>query len=217
MKYFILCITTIFVVANINATELTVTVLDTKKIAIKNMVVYATPVEKTIALPMNKESLFIDQKGRKFSPYITVTQKGKSINFVNKDDITHHIYSVSGENRFEFKIKAGASKTTAPMTATEEVAMGCNIHDWMSGYALVVDTPYFGKTDDEGKFTFSLRDAGEYILTAWHPQLDVLNYKVSQTVIVGNANQKKTIELPKNLLPIPEQIGQDEFDFLEEY
>ena len=31
-----------------------------------------------------------------------------------------------------------------------EIAMGCNIHDWMSGYLLIVDTPFFTKSDKNG-------------------------------------------------------------------
>jgi hypothetical protein len=46
--------------------------------------------------------------------------------------------------------------------------MGCNIHDNMIAYALVVDTPWFGKTDAAGKTVLDGVPAGEYDIHAWH-------------------------------------------------
>ncbi len=204
-------------VFEVNSTELTVNVIDTREQNVNDIVVYARPSKGIENLPLNTKALLINQKDKKFSPYITVLQKGQAIKFVNQDDITHHIYSVSGENRFEFKIKADAEKMSEPLHITEEIAMGCNIHDWMSGYALVVDTPYYGKTDGSGQLTFTLPYAGEYVITAWHPQLELENNSVSKLVTIDHANKNVTISLPKKLLPIPKQKGQDEFDFIEEY
>ena len=139
---------------------------------VEDVVVYATPSTVNRAHNVNPEPLVIDQREKKFAPYITVMQKGQKLRFDNHDDITHHIYSVSGENRFEFKLKAGENKETQAMKSAEEVAMGCNIHDWMSGYALVVDTPYFTKSSNNGVAELML-PSGQYQLTVWHPQLDV--------------------------------------------
>ena len=217
LKFLLLVTTITLAVFKVNSSELTVNILDTQGQAVNDIVVYAKPKMKSNNLPVNTKALLIEQKNKKFSPYITVMQQGQAINFVNYDDITHHIYAVSGENRFEFKIKSGVEKITEPMRVTEEIAMGCNIHDWMSGYALVVDTPYYGKTDKLGQLTFTLPHAGQYVITAWHPQLDVENNSASQTVTIDHANVNLTISLPKTLLPIPKQTGQDEFDFIEEY
>lgn len=211
------------VVFDVNSTELTVKVIDTQAQAVSDIVVYARPSSGSEKLPVNTQALVIGQENKMFAPYVTVMQKGQAINFVNRDDITHHIYSVSGNNRFEFKIKAGETIKTQSMLASEEIAMGCNIHDWMSGYTLVVDTPYYGKTDALGQLTFTLPQSGEYVITAWHPQLDVSNNQVIQSVTINNTFAKNkammnmTISLPKQLLPLPEQTGQDEFDFIEEY
>ena len=205
------------VAAPVLAAELTVTVVDNKNIPLEDIVVYAEPKSVFPSTAKIKEKLVIDQKDKKFVPYITVIQKGQEVLFENKDDITHHIYSVSGENRFEFKLKAGASKSVDAMQATEEVAMGCNIHDWMSGFVLVVDTPYFGKTNKQGIVTFNLENTDEYKVTVWHPQLDTQTRKLSQSHIINNNNQTILMTLPKPLLPIPKQMGQEEFEFLEEY
>ncbi|NMP30959.1 hypothetical protein HII17_05220 [Thalassotalea sp. M1531] len=201
----------------VNASELTLNVVTPSGSPATDIVSFIRPTKGINGLPLNDVPLYIGQQDKKFAPYITVMQKGQSINFVNHDDITHHIYSVSGENRFEFKIKAGGEITTQPLQSAEEVAMGCNIHDWMSGYVLVVDTPYFGKTNEDGQITFDLPETGEYELSLWHPQLDVTNNRIKQLLNVTQANVNISISLPQNLLPIPEQVGQEDFDFLDEY
>jgi plastocyanin len=210
-------VTAMLVMFDVLSSELIVKVIDIRDQDVNDIVLYVRPIDGIKHLPLNTNALFINQKDKKFSPYITVLQKGQAIKFVNQDDITHHIYSVSGENRFEFKIKSSVEQMTAPMLVAEEIAMGCNIHDWMSGYTLVVDTPYYGKTNGSGQLSFTLPYAGEYLITAWHPQLDVENNRISQLVTIDNSIHNMKISLPKKLLPIPEQKGQDEFNFIEEY
>ena len=197
----------------------TVQVNDKDGKPLAGMVVYLTPAKGIEGLPVNSKPLMIDQIGKKFAPYVTVMQKGQAINFNNHDDITHHIYSVSGGNRFEFKLKAGMNKTTDAMQVTDEIAMGCNIHDWMSGYALVVDTPYFGRSNEHGQVVFQLHELGDYQLTVWHPQLNEPHNRISEQVIIDKNILSATyqIKLTSELGVIPAQESEDEFDFLEEY
>jgi len=204
----------------VHAQEISIKVLNTQAIPVEGMVVYLTPKNIQHSFPRNSSTLVVTQKNKSFAPYVAVTQKGQSITFENQDNITHHIYSVSGGNRFDFKIKSGNSKHTQKLEHAEEVAMGCNIHDWMSGYVLVVDTPFYTQTNADGLATMNLSVAGNYTLTVWHPQLDVKDYKVEQTISLDSAANEQTyweVKLPKDLLALPEQIGQDEFEFLDEY
>lgn len=204
-------------IANAHALDIAIKVVDKNNTPINDIVVYLTPKSGTIDLPANNQPLVIDQQDKKFAPYITVMQKGQHIVFSNKDDITHHIYSVSGNNRFEFKLKAGSSKQIENIRTTEEVAMGCNIHDWMSGFILVVDTPYFAKTNTNGLSSISLKNTGEYEISVWHPQIDTPSHKITETHSLNKEKEIITLTLAKPLLPIPKQVGQQEFDFLEEY
>lgn len=198
-----------------------VSVVSKDKKPVSDIVVYLTP---KFVLPEGfaKNSTAnetIDQQGKKFAPYVSVVQKGQSLHFNNKDDITHHIYSIGGENRFEFKLKSGETKHTQLMGGSEEIAMGCNIHDWMSGFVLVVGTPFYGKTNDAGIISFTLPQDGQYDVTIWHPQLDVDGNKKTYSVDTAKlgASPIYQVALDKPMLPIPEQKNQEEFDFLEEY
>ena len=216
MKYPALIISPLFF-TSVHAAELAVQLVDADNKPIENVVVYATPKTGIEGLPKNYKKLVVGQKDKKFSPYVTVMQTGQQITFSNQDDITHHVYSVSGNNRFDFKLKAGTTQTTKAMDSAEEVAMGCNIHDWMSGYVLVVDTPYYGNTNELGELSLTLDVMGEYEVTVWHPQLDTKANRFVQKFDLKTENAEIKLKLPKNLLPIPEQSGQDDFDFLDEY
>jgi len=203
-----------------SAQKITIQVVDTQAMPVDGMVVYLTP-DNQKAMPTNYSTLVVTQKNKSFAPYVAVTQKDQSIAFDNQDNITHHIYSVSGGNRFDFKIKAGHSKSTQQLNHAEEIAMGCNIHDWMSGYVLVVDTPYYSQTNDKGFAIINVDLVGRYTLSVWHPQLDVKGYKIEQMITIENndvdSKRDWQVQLTKDLLPLPEQIGQDEFEFLDEY
>jgi len=209
-------------VSSVHGQNIVIEVLDPQSVGVGDVVVYLTPLETNTSLPKNTTPLIITQKNKKFAPYLAVTQQGSVLSFNNQDDFTHHIYSVAGKNRFEFKIKAGKDKTSPILNHAGEIAMGCNIHDWMSGYVLVVDTPYYGKTNIQGKVTFDLSFDGKYQVVVWHPQLELANYRFEKVIEVKPMTQSSAplawkVNLPKTLLPVPEQENQDEFEFLEGY
>lgn len=180
-----------------------------------DVVVYLLPLAGQ-KLPKTSDIVTISQRNQAFSPYITVSQINNEVNFANKDDITHHIYSAGSDDKFAFKIKAGEEHLSEPFKHETEVAMGCNIHDWMSGTLLVVDTPYFGKTDSKGNIDFVLSELGKYQIIVWHPQLPVDTHRVSQDHnILGDSTFKMV--LPRALTPIPEQKNDNDFDFVSGY
>ena len=111
----------------------------------------------------------IEQVDREFVPHVTVLQAGTVASFPNRDPILHHVYSFSAAKSFEIKLYTGKSPQEVLFDRPGIVNLGCNIHDWMLGYVVVVPTPYFGKSDASG--TVRLRDlpAGTYELRAWHP------------------------------------------------
>jgi len=216
--YQLLLVITVFYSSLPLAQQVNIQVIDPSSTGVAQLVVYLVPLKQQ-QLRLNNQPLIIRQKDKAFAPYVTVAQKGQQLSFQNQDDITHHIYSVSGENRFSFKIKAGKEKLSPMLEHEGEVAMGCNIHDWMSGYVLVVDSPYYTQTDDNGIAQLELSHDGEYRLVVWHPQLATKNYKVEQVISVPNNEQNNTwqIKLAAPLNTEPEQENQDEFDFLEGY
>jgi hypothetical protein len=78
-------------------------------------------------------------------------------------------YSFSPAKSFEIKLYSGKPMQPVLFDKPGEVAVGCNIHDWMEAYVLVVDSPYFAKTGEDGKALLRQLPPGEYRLRVWHP------------------------------------------------
>lgn len=136
---------------------------------LSDAVVYAISGAGSDARP-SRIPVAIEQLDREFVPYVTVVQTGTSVTFPNRDAILHHVYSFSPAKPFEIKLYTGPSPTDVLFDKPGVVTLGCNIHDWMIAYVLVVQTPYHAKTDAAGVARLRDLPAGAYDLHAWHPQ-----------------------------------------------
>jgi len=183
--------------------------------ALIDMVVYLEPLDGQVLEKSHKE-VVVGQFGKSFSPYLSVSQINSAVNFINRDDITHHIYSAGNENKFSFKIRAGKTNSSTKFEHASEVAMGCNIHDWMSGYLLVVNTPYFDKTDEHGRASFNIAKQGKYKVVVWHPQMQVNTNRMTIEKDIFE-HESLTFILKDEIKTIPIQESDDDFDFLSDY
>jgi plastocyanin len=111
----------------------------------------------------------IEQIDREFVPYVTVVQAGTTVTFPNRDPILHHVYSFSPAKSFEIKLYTGKSPEEIVFDKPGIVTLGCNIHDWMIAYIVVVPTAHFARTDASGKVRLRDLPAGAYEVHAWHP------------------------------------------------
>lgn len=112
----------------------------------------------------------MDQVDKQFSPAVLAVATGTAVSFPNRDDIRHQVYSFSSTKRFELRLYEGTP--SAPVTFDQPglVVLGCNIHDWMLGYVLVTDDPWFAVSDAQGRIQLDV-PAGQYPATLWHPAL----------------------------------------------
>lgn len=112
----------------------------------------------------------IVQKDQEYLPYVTVIRVGTEVIFPNRDTIQHHIYSLSKAKRFEKPLYAPGAHESVLFDQPGIVTLGCNIHDWMVAYVVVLPTPYFAKTDASGTARVDV-PAGRYRIEIWHPRL----------------------------------------------
>ena len=110
----------------------------------------------------------VEQRNKTFIPLVSVVQTGTLVNFPNRDDIRHHIYSFSAAKRFEIKLYAGTPADPILFDKPGEVVLGCNIHDHMIAYIYVVDSPWFAKTDNDGVAKIDGLPAGDFDIGAWY-------------------------------------------------
>jgi plastocyanin len=150
------------------AGSLTVHVADQTNKEIVDAVVYAIPTTLPKKTAVSAE---IAQVNRAFSPIVTVVQSGASVSFPNRDSVRHQVYSFSPAKIFELKLYAGVPVEPIIFDKPGLVVIGCNIHDGMVAYVLVVDTPYFGKTIAGGDARIVGLPPGDYKVSVWHPKM----------------------------------------------
>ncbi|WP_273204677.1 methylamine utilization protein [Marinobacter subterrani] len=137
----------------------------------------------------------IYQKDRAFHPRILVVPVGSSVDFPNRDNTQHHVYSFSPAKTFNIKLYAGRPEAPIIFDKPGIVELGCNIHDQMQGFVVVTDTPAVGRTNDAGQVTLDLKpQPGEHraVLKIWHPRLPDTTRPVIREV---DASQPATIAL----------------------
>jgi plastocyanin len=113
------------------------------------------------------------QAGKQFVPPVLVVTTGTEVDFPNRDTVRHHVYSFSPVKKFELKLYIGTPAKPVLFDQPGIAVLGCNIHDQMVGWIVVVDTPYFGRTADKGQVVLENLPAGSYRLRTWHPGLPV--------------------------------------------
>jgi plastocyanin len=178
-----------------HAANVTVKVVDQTGAPVADAVVYALPASGK--LPASKPApAMIDQVKRRFVPMVSVVQTGASVNFPNKDNIEHDVYSFSPAKRFELNLYHGVPANPVVFDKAGLVVMGCNIHDTMVAYLLIVDTPYFAKTDANGSATIANVPSDAYQVIAWHFRQSDPNAQPTQKIsATGDASAKFTVAL----------------------
>jgi len=135
----------------------------------------------------------IDQIDKEFVHPVTVIRPGMSVIFPNHDKIRHHVYSFSPAKTFELPLYKDVTPQPVRFDKPGVVALGCNIHDWMSAYIYVVDSPFTALTDAQGQAVLTL-PAGQYELHIWHPRLKNPDENQGLKVMV-QAKQNAVVEL----------------------
>ena len=135
------------------------------------------------------------QANRQFDPRVLVVPVGSSVEFPNRDTVRHHVYSFSPAKTFELKLYTGTPATPVVFDKTGVAVLGCNIHDNMAAWVVVVDTPYHGRTAASGAVVLANVPPGSYRLRVWHPGLPVGAPAADQALAVGAADTVATLRL----------------------
>ena len=115
----------------------------------------------------------IAQQSRQFIPQVNVVTVGTSVTFPNRDNVRHHVYSFSPAKSFELKLYTGTLASPVVFDKPGIAVLGCNIHDNMAAWVVIVDTPYYGRSAADGKLTLDNLPPGDYRLRVWHTRLPV--------------------------------------------
>jgi plastocyanin len=186
----------------------TITVYDQNRQALPNSVVWLTPVEKVQKSELSEIPFIMMQKDRQFIPHILVVPQHAKVEFPNADSIMHHVYSFSKSKTFELKLYREQPQTSVVFEQTGVVELGCNIHDWMLSFIVVVDSPFYAITNEQGQVSFDIKQ-GKYTLNVWHEGFTDFSQVESESILLSGDDF--SYQLKQKVKPII-AINVDEFD-----
>src|SRR3984893_3246544 len=121
-----------------------------------------------------KSPVKMSQKNAMFDPQSLPLQVVTPVYFPILDDSYHNVFSFSKTKRFDLgRYRKEEKPATVVFDKPGVVTVHCEIHDRMRGTILVLETPYFQKSDASGRYRIDHLPPGRYTLRAWISDNDV--------------------------------------------
>jgi plastocyanin len=187
IKGLVFTFTTIFIVTSTaQAGDLKGKVTASGMKSAKNIAVYIDTIPgKTFEAPA--KHVVMDQKHLEFVPHVLVVLKGTTVDFLNSDATLHNVFwpDIGGNKKLAHNLGTWPQGQRKSFTFNDVGAASllCNVHPEMSGYLVVVPTPYFATTDNNGDFEIKDVPPGKYTLKTWSEE----GKPASQSVDISGA------------------------------
>lgn len=188
------------------AAPLLVKVVDQNNVPVPDVAVYLESTNDSDTLAPAGTTAVMDQVDTKFVPNLLVVQSGTSVEFPNTDTVAHHVYSFSHPNQFKLPLYKGNAHPPVTFSDDGIVILGCNVHDNMLGYIVVVNTPFFGKTDEQGIARFEIGTGQADKVSIWSPRFnEEPDALIKPLALVNDSEQAVTFKMNKKLRPAHDQ------------
>lgn len=148
---------------------------------LKNVVVYVKSGLTKTDYPAPTEPVVLDQRGCQYLPHVFAVMVGQPVKILNSDEgVLHNIHAFSDKGNGFNKGMPGVKdlKIDATFKDEEVVKIKCDVHGWMTSYAVVLKHPFSATTGDDGNFEIKGLPAGEYEIEAWHEKYGTKTEKV---------------------------------------
>lgn len=140
-------------------------------------------------------SYVMGQRNIRFDPHVLVVPVGATVSFPNFDRVRHHVYSFSAAKRFDLRLDGRDDSRSVVFDRAGVVAVGCNIHDSMSGFVYVTATPFAAVTDTAGRATIANVPAGNATLRLWHPSVRAAGNSLAQPAAIASGGYSTTLTI----------------------
>lgn len=137
----------------------------------------------------------IAQKDKRFIPEVSVVQAGTAVAFPNQDTVRHHVYSFSPAKTFDLKLYAGTPAAPVKFEKPGVAVLGCNIHDNMVAWVVVLQTPYHARTGADGTARLEGVPAGSYQLRGWHASLPPEATPADQPLVLADSGASVSLTI----------------------
>jgi plastocyanin len=157
---------------------MTETVVTGPNNSVQNVVVFVSAGDQPGPVPT--EPLRYDQKGCEYVPHVLALQAGQSLEIYNDDQTSHNIHPLSTANpEWNKSQPPGTPPIKATYAKAEFIPVKCNVHPWMHGYFVVLNTSHYTVTGNDGTFTLKDLPPGKYTITAWHEKFGSQSQEVT--------------------------------------
>jgi hypothetical protein len=175
--------------------ETTQTVVTGDTNALQWVVVYISAGDQPGPTPT--QTVRYDQKGCMYLPHVAVMQVSQPLEIDSSDPVAHNIHPMPRANAEWNKSQPpGAPPINTKWDKPEFIPVKCNIHPWMHGYFVVLNTPHYAVTGEDGSFSLKGLAPGKYTVTAWQEQYGTQSQDVTIT-----GSETKTVNFVFKVLP----------------
>lgn len=116
---------------------------------------------------------------KSFVPRVLAVPRGTRVRFPNRDPILHNAFSVSRGNAFDLGLVEQGPGDEVTFGRSGVVRVFCNVHHDMVAYLLVLDTPWFARPDERGRFALRGLPPGPGTLHVWHERAEPVRVPVT--------------------------------------
>jgi hypothetical protein len=152
---------------------------------VRNAVVIMSPLDQAVTVQPGR--IVLDNKHCAFTPHVQVAKVGSELILKNSDPILHTVHARLGTNTL---FNVGLPRWRQVLKVLDRlgvVKIDCDVlHTWMSAAIVVVSTPYFAVTGENGSFFINGVPAGSYDIEIWH---EVLGTKRARVTVAESATR----------------------------
>jgi plastocyanin len=145
----------------------------------RNVVIYLD--SGVVPMPRRADSIAVavmSQAEERFDPHVVAIPQGGRVDFPNKDNVYHNVFSLSSARTFDLgRYRSGSTKSVT-FGKRGIVPVFCHIHADMSGIVLVLPSPHFASPAAGGRFEIPNVPAGEYTIVGWHERTRAVTRRV---------------------------------------
>jgi plastocyanin len=147
-----------------------------QKTDLANFVITVEDIEGPFSPP--EQPAVMEQKELRFVPHVLVILVGTTVEFPNKDPLSHNVFSISDAKRFNFGLYSHGTIRRLKFEKAGVVELLCNVHLEMSGFIVVTKNPYFARTDADGSYRIAGVPPGRHRLRCWHEHFPAQEHMV---------------------------------------
>jgi plastocyanin len=126
----------------------------------------------------------MSQAQERFDPHVVAIPQGGRVDFPNRDNVYHNVFSLSSARTFDLgRYRSGSTKSVT-FGKRGIVPVFCHIHADMSGIVLVLPNPFFTSPASTGRYEIPGVPAGEYTIVGWHERTRPVTRRVR--VVAGH-------------------------------